>query len=54
MSEQQALKVHREKETRQNVEELLSHLEFADIDDFNNMVTNEFIEVNFFDGEDEK
>ena len=49
--EDQAIKAYKERETRQHVEELLSHLEFADIKDFNNVSAKEFEEVNFYEDE---
>ena len=46
--EEKAIKDIKDRETRNNAEELLKYLEFDDIKDFSKVSYKEFEEINFF------
>ena len=46
--EEKTIKDLRDRETRNNAEELLRYLEFADIKDFNQVSGKDFEEINFY------
>lgn len=51
MIEESALREQKERETRENAEELLRYLDFADIKDFTKLPQGAFEEINFYDSE---
>lgn len=51
--EETTIREHKERETRENAEELMRFLDFADIKDFDKVPFGSFQEINFFEDSDD-